>query len=574
MSEYDDLGERERAFIRGQLEVRAVLDPEEYNAEIGDLSRQYQDELLNSFSTAGGVRGYVQDVNERISETSQNYGAVNTEGIAERFTTIFPQYRGREDELARVIDTPEFAGIVNGIRATLAVGGDTAVDFIPIVGTLRQADELAEFWRNLSTEERLLGAGLLGLSVALEFVPGPEIRPGVRPRGGGPDVGTGRRGDVPSGGSVGPGAGNTAEFVRVLPDGSVEVPGGALSVSNVADPSFQMALLRGGAPSPSDLVRDVPNPIVLRPNATGFFGSNPQLGANDNSVVDTEGRPVNFTSEGIIIPRAVDNPGQVTATEENLGARGGSGAAGVVPGVGEGAGVGSNVGERTTTQTGVQAGVETTDVTATQTGVETAVGADVATGVGARTAVEPAIPTDTGVRADTDVEARVNAPTRILTATETAARTAEFTRRPPSDTPSNPRVRPPRSRREDEETVPLTPGQIPTVVGHREGVVERDFNFDTGRSRVGRDLHPEISNNPRISPRESFKIIETRRLTPAETERLRRGENLLGEYDGGLFSARVARDGRSVRFRKRSFRRGGGGGIAGYNRRVNSRLGR
>ena len=398
LGQYDDLGERERAFIRGQLEVRAVLDPEEYNAEIGDLSRQYQDELLNSFSTAGGIRGYVQDVSERISETSQSYGAVNTEGIAERFTTIFPQYRGREDDLARVIDTPEFAGIVNGIRATLAVGGDTAVDFIPIVGTLRQADELAEFWRNLSTEERLLGAGLLGLSVALEFVPGPEIRPNVRPRGGGPDVGTGRRGDVPRGGGVGAEAGNTAEFVRVLPDGSVEVPGGALSVSNVADPSFQMALLRGGAPSPSDLVRDVPNPIVLRPNLASVSraGTDPEF--RETTVVDSEGRPINFSAEGIIIPRAVDNPGQVTATEENLGAKGGSGASGVVPGVGEGAGVGSTVGERTTTQaeTGVQAGVDvtTTDVTATRTGVETAVGADVATGVGARTAVEPGIRVD------------------------------------------------------------------------------------------------------------------------------------------------------------------------------------
>ena len=49
-----------------------------------------------------------------------------------------------------------------------------------------------------------------------------------------------------------------------MPDGSVQVPGGVLSISNVADPGFQRAIL-GGATSTQSLVQSVPNPIVLRP---------------------------------------------------------------------------------------------------------------------------------------------------------------------------------------------------------------------------------------------------------------------------------------------------------------------
>ena len=433
------MGEQEREFVRGGLEARAILDPDGYEQTIDSLRREYDRSPRVLRSPLGrpvvAYPGDLLGIQRRIEETRDSYGPEVHPEIVERFTYAFPQFIGREERLAELLNTPQVAGTINTIRALVDESPDIALDFVPIVGSIRQADELAQFWRNLSTEERLLGAGLLGLSVALEFVPGPEIRLGGRPRGGGPDVGTGRRGDVPSGGGVGAEAGNTSEFVRVLPDGSVEVPGGALSVSNVADPSFQMALLRGGAPSPSDLVRDVPNPIVLRPNLTGFnqdSGTDPRL--REFTVVDSQGRPINFSAEGIIIPRAVDNPGQVTATEENLGARGGSGAAGVVPGVGEGAGVGSTVGERTTTQaeTGVQAGVDatTTDITATRTGAETAVGADVATGVGARTAVEPVVPADTGTRTDVDVEARVNPQPGARVGARAATDTAEFTRRP------------------------------------------------------------------------------------------------------------------------------------------------
>jgi len=103
---------------------------------------------------------------------------------------------------------------------------------------------------------------------------------------------------------------------------------------------------------------------------------------------------------------------------------------------------------------------------------------------------------------------------------------------PPSRTPP-PGESPPPGKRPRRPIIPVSrttydppaEDEAPTQVVFRRGVVEQRKNIVTGKREFGRDLSPEVPNNPRISPSESLHI-----------ERFGKLGRRFGVFDAGLFS--------------------------------------
>ena len=92
---------------------------------------------------------------------------------------------------------------------------------------------------------------------------------------------------------------------------------------------------------------------------------------------------------------------------------------------------------------------------------------------------------------------------------------------PPPPKPSDAKAKPLANKKKDSknlEDIELKPGEFPKIIAHRQGVVEREINTDTGETKVGKDLHEEVPNNPKIKPSASIRIIETTEKQPSNLE--------------------------------------------------------
>tara|TARA_Y100001973_G_scaffold104342_1_gene174030 strand:- start:3302 stop:5212 length:1911 start_codon:yes stop_codon:yes gene_type:complete len=66
--------------------------------------------------------------------------------------------------------------------------------------------------------------------------------------------------------------------------------------------------------------------------------------------------------------------------------------------------------------------------------------------------------------------------------------------------------------------IELKPGEFPEVIAHRQGIVEREINTNTGDVKVGKDLHEEVPNDPKIKPKDSVRVISTTESQPRNLE--------------------------------------------------------
>ena len=78
--------------------------------------------------------------------------------------------------------------------------------------------------------------------------------------------------------------------------------------------------------------------------------------------------------------------------------------------------------------------------------------------------------------------------------------------------------------------IELKPGEFPEVIAHRQGIVEYQINTDTGDKKVGKDLHEEVPNDPKIKPKDSVRIISTTQSQPRNLEG-QLTKNLFYRYD-------------------------------------------
>jgi len=79
------------------------------------------------------------------------------------------------------------------------------------------------------------------------------------------------------------------------------------------------------------------------------------------------------------------------------------------------------------------------------------------------------------------------------------------------------KVIPPKNPQPPKE-IELKPGEFPEVIAHRQGIVEREINTNTGDVKVGKDLHEEVPNDPKIKPKDSVRIISTTQSQPRNLE--------------------------------------------------------
>lgn len=84
----------------------------------------------------------------------------------------------------------------------------------------------------------------------------------------------------------------------------------------------------------------------------------------------------------------------------------------------------------------------------------------------------------------------------------------------------------PKNGGQPPKEIELKPGEFPEVIAHRQGIVEREINTDTGEVKVGKDLHEEVPNNPKIKPKDSVRVISTTESKP---------NNLEGQLTKSLF---------------------------------------
>ncbi|MAJ43646.1 MAG: hypothetical protein CMF96_02735 [Candidatus Marinimicrobia bacterium] len=84
----------------------------------------------------------------------------------------------------------------------------------------------------------------------------------------------------------------------------------------------------------------------------------------------------------------------------------------------------------------------------------------------------------------------------------------------------------PKNDGQPPKEIELKPGEFPEVIAHRQGIVEREINTDTGEVKVGKDLHEEVPNNPKIKPKDSVRVISTTESKP---------NNLEGQLTKSLF---------------------------------------
>ena len=76
----------------------------------------------------------------------------------------------------------------------------------------------------------------------------------------------------------------------------------------------------------------------------------------------------------------------------------------------------------------------------------------------------------------------------------------------------------PKNDGQPPKEIELKPGEFPEVIAHRQGIVEREINTDTGEVKVGKDLHEEVPNNPKIKPKDSVRVISTTESKPNNLE--------------------------------------------------------
>ena len=76
----------------------------------------------------------------------------------------------------------------------------------------------------------------------------------------------------------------------------------------------------------------------------------------------------------------------------------------------------------------------------------------------------------------------------------------------------------PKNGGQPPKEIELKPGEFPEVIAHRQGIVEREINTDTGEVKVGKDLHEEVPNNPKIKPKDSVRVISTTESKPNNLE--------------------------------------------------------
>ena len=84
----------------------------------------------------------------------------------------------------------------------------------------------------------------------------------------------------------------------------------------------------------------------------------------------------------------------------------------------------------------------------------------------------------------------------------------------------------PKNDGQPPKEIELKPGEFPEVIAHRQGIVEREINTNTGEVKVGKDLHEEVPNNPKIKPKDSVRVISTTESKP---------NNLEGQLTKSLF---------------------------------------
>ena len=91
----------------------------------------------------------------------------------------------------------------------------------------------------------------------------------------------------------------------------------------------------------------------------------------------------------------------------------------------------------------------------------------------------------------------------------------------------------PRPRGDDDAVIQLSPNEIPVEAGWRQGIVEYKVNYSTGKIDVASDLHEEIPNDRTAPSRTTLRVLRTRKLTPAEQEARRNGQDLARRFPIG-----------------------------------------
>ena len=186
----------------------------------------------------------------------------------------------------------------------------------------------------------------------------------------------------------------------------------------------------------------------------------------------------------------------------------------------EATGIDTKTGELATTTTGVRVGV------LEGTGVKAKELED--TGVKVKTLEDAGVK----VKVKTDADALVK--TKALAQTQTAVKAAEAeavkTKRRSTRRAGFPRHR---------TSVKVKDNEIPVVAGFRQGIVEYVVNYNTGKVKVAKDLHPDIPNDHRAKPQSTLRVLRTRKLTKEELQARKDGKSLKRSWQIGTVRVSV-----------------------------------